>query len=1752
MKRLLSVALGLSLLVLVMPFDICVAGISHNTSNNVSCPDCHNSSLPSNSSTFNSNCLSCHGTNGPASHRLADTDQAKTSHRWTGNIANPGAGAQSPAVGAMAQLVTDYTGNQLACVNCHNPHDNNNLETIKYSRIANEKDQLCLDCHRSRDVKSHRVEPGSYPGSHPVNVRYPEAVVASPGDYNNPPLNANQNNPGSDLGARLTATGGLLLCSTCHGVHTAYSQSANPPVPDSNGNLGDGNLLRTNPRGAAVASGQPDSINICTNCHAGKMNHNARGQDIQCLDCHAAHVDYDPNDPAGANGVNIKLIRRNVTKAGQPSRIFFRNPTYGDNYKNPDGTGVCEGCHAAPTTEIHASVQPADCKSCHTHGNSKGAFSASCDTCHGFPPSATSQPAVPGHPANVNCSLCHNTTDPSLHMNGTLDVATTCDGCHGNPPNYPNGSPKTNSHSSPSHRVACNKCHAGTTSDGTTITNTALHMNGAYNLQAGTGVSFSYTYATSGGTCSNISCHGALSANWGGTVTCLVCHSIAQGPRAAITSQFGANSHHIQGIVTDDKCYQCHWEANSNGSINPAYHSGSAASGAPVDLVVYGAGARPATYNTLNAATAVQYTANGSRSEIQKINSHCLGCHSDQNNTTQPFGDGKTPRQYAWDGTSVAARYAQSGKTTWGKYATVANAAKKNIDKAYSAHGNAAANKRGWSAATGVDGVIPDTAGTATVLCYDCHNSHGSTVTGVTTRYASATPNGGILKTTVAGRGGYGVGYQPAAAGDVANKDRRNPGASLCLDCHQNQTAATTPWGYGSTFGATQSILGYWDTPFMSSGLSGEEQRFPFKSINPTKGGHFGASLAMSSNPMASIDGLCTPCHDPHGVSPTLGANQQYAVPLLKGTWVTSPYKEDAPPSRNEWQTNYTGGGVQYHIDQNTFGSGIWGAVTGMTQSVDQSSGLCLGCHPKDTLTAAAGPANPNPWKSKNRIHESVKGWKTSNGKVEHNYSCSKCHSAHTGATLPRLMVTNCLDSKHKGMMGYNMSPVVSGSGSGDGGSGSGRIPGSFAGGGYDGGPGDYSVTCHDSATANGGSDGTNQGWNNITPWIDSTPAITSGPSVSTGGLRVLLHLDEATWNGTPNQVVDSSGANNHGTSYNGANTVAGGISGRAGSFNNSYVAINYVSGLPPMDNFTMEAWVKPTTTHQIDPESNGGVNGVYYQNYVFKPDNRGDYDSGAGISVGTNGISVYEHGNNYMPPLAVYSGAISSAQWTHVAVVYRDRRPSIYVNGTLVRTGLQSPRQHVYAPQWIGKGDYGYFVGQVDDVAIYDKSLSASEVQMHSQQNYSVYCGSNGAVLSWTTNINATSYVDYGLTTGYGSTEGNDVLVTSHSLTLPNLTNGTTYHYRVRSQNAFGVETGSGDKTFTMGTCVVPTQPSAPTAISAVPGSTQATVSWTAGTGSDSSLIRYGTVSGNYTTTIDPATSPRVISGLVNGTTVYYQVGAKNAAGTTWSVQYSVTPVGLPSAPTAISSTAGNTQATITWTAGTGSTSSLIRYGTVSGSYTTTIDPATSPRVISGLVNGTTVYYQVGAKNISGTSWSSEYSFTPVAVTVVTVNLAIAHHVGMTESGGVFVDYSDPNTGDAIIWAGPFDGWDVDRSFISFDTAALGAGATITSARLYLDYQNGDYMEDDIDINVHGSTWDLNAPDYNNIGSYLSSSRVYVGQAFGLTSFVIDPNYINRVGVTKFAILAANEDYYTYYNADPGYSRLGSYLEIKYTIPGQ
>jgi len=140
--------------------------------------------------------------------------------------------------------------------------------------------------------------------------------------------------------------------------------------------------------------------------------------------------------------------------------------------------------------------------------------------CHsdGSGRTSNSAPGTVLPPTNDPRSLASNTSSTW----GTLGPLG-CNTCHGYPPSYAIDQPKANRHVNGYHNyVGCNVCHYATTTNGTSITNTAIHANGLYDIQpdptatySGTSVSFTYVYDPGGGYCNNVSCHGGWSVSWG-------------------------------------------------------------------------------------------------------------------------------------------------------------------------------------------------------------------------------------------------------------------------------------------------------------------------------------------------------------------------------------------------------------------------------------------------------------------------------------------------------------------------------------------------------------------------------------------------------------------------------------------------------------------------------------------------------------------------------------------------------------------------------------------------------------------------------------------------------------------------------------------------------------------------------------------------------------------------------------------------------------------------------------------------------------------------------------------------------------------------------------------------------------------------------------------------------------------------------------------------------------------------------------
>lgn len=277
-----------------------------------------------------------------------------------------------------------------------------------------------------------------------------------------------------------------------------------------------------------------------------------------------------------------------------------------------------------------------------------------------------------------------------------------------------------------------------------------------------------------------------------------------------------------------------------------------------------------------------------------------------------------------------------------------------------------------------------------------------------------------------------------------------------------------------------------------------------------------------------------------------------------------------------------------------------------------------------------------------------------------------------------------------------------------------------------------------------------------------------------------------------------------------------------------------------------------------------------------------------------------------------------------------------------------------------------------------------------------------DSAIITWTTNEASKSQVEYGATTNYGTKTSIQQTggVTGHSVTLSNLTKGTTYHYRVISQDLAGNTATSGDFSLTTTGGSDNTKPGAITTLTvkSVSGNS-VQLEWTASgddgaTGQASSYdLRYSTnaiTSSNWNNATrasgepTPASTGNVqsftVSNLSPETKYYFAIRAIDEAGnisdldTTSITATTGTDTASPVISNIALSNVTQTSAKITWTTDEPA-KYRIDYGTTASYGQTASGTAlnTSHNVtLSSLVANTTYHYRIIATDSKNNSSDS------------------------------------------------------------------------------------------------------------------------------------------------------------------------------------
>jgi hypothetical protein len=267
----------------------------------------------------------------------------------------------------------------------------------------------------------------------------------------------------------------------------------------------------------------------------------------------------------------------------------------------------------------------------------------------------------------------------------------------------------------------------------------------------------------------------------------------------------------------------------------------------------------------------------------------------------------------------------------------------------------------------------------------------------------------------------------------------------------------------------------------------------------------------------------------------------------------------------------------------------------------------------------------------------------------------------------------------------------------------------------------------------------------------------------------------------------------------------------------------------------------------------------------------------------------------------------------------------------------------------------------------------------------------SSGATILWATNEAADTQVEYGTTSGYGSsTVLNTAMVTSHSQALSGLLSGTVYHYRVKSRDAAGNLATSGDYTFSTSAASDTLPPVISTIAATNVTKSGATIRWTTNEAADSQ-IEYGTTNsyGN-TTALDTTLTTahfELLTGLTAGTTYHYRVRSKDAAANlavsndytfTTAASHDTTP---PVITGVVAVNITTTAAQISWTTDEAS-DSQVDYGpsVFYGSFTplSAVLVTAHSLTLPNLTPNTTYHYRVGSRDLAGNfQLSDDYVFT-------------------------------------------------------------------------------------------------------------------------------------------------------------------------------
>jgi formylglycine-generating enzyme required for sulfatase activity/N-acetylneuraminic acid mutarotase len=266
---------------------------------------------------------------------------------------------------------------------------------------------------------------------------------------------------------------------------------------------------------------------------------------------------------------------------------------------------------------------------------------------------------------------------------------------------------------------------------------------------------------------------------------------------------------------------------------------------------------------------------------------------------------------------------------------------------------------------------------------------------------------------------------------------------------------------------------------------------------------------------------------------------------------------------------------------------------------------------------------------------------------------------------------------------------------------------------------------------------------------------------------------------------------------------------------------------------------------------------------------------------------------------------------------------------------------------------------------------------------------------LVWSTVSGASTYhVQVSTSNTFATIFSQDSTLTVDSMKLSGLAASTTYYWRVRAKNASGVSSWTTPWSFTTVPAAVPPVPTLVSPVNVALSQPQIlTLVWSPVGGDSTYRVQLSTSSSFATLVIDDSTltaANRAIGILDPGTTYYWRVCAKNAAGVSaWTSPWSfITGASALTSPVLSSPANGaggvSRTASLTWSTVTGATGYRVQVARDSLFSAMAMEDSAltvASKTLSVSPVGNTFYWRVRAKNTSSVSaWSAVWRFTTAA----------------------------------------------------------------------------------------------------------------------------------------------------------------------------